>query len=125
MKLFRFDAASARPITEFGSAGAAIAPVARPGAGLVQLGCIYIAPSGHVGRHPASVPQLFLVVAGEGWVSGADGVRVPIHVGRAAFWEPGEEHESGSGSEGGMIALVLEAEALHPAELMPEDGWRP
>ena len=92
MRLFRFDAATARPITQFGSVGASIAPIARPGVGSVQLGCIYVAAGGHVGRHPASSPQLFLVVSGEGWVSGADGVRVPIRAGHAAFWEPGEEH---------------------------------
>lgn len=123
MRVFRFDAAVARPITEFSSVGASISPVARPGVGFVQLGCIYIAAGGHVGRHPAVGPQLFLVVAGEGWVSGADGVRVPVRAGQAAFWEPGEEHESGT--EQGMTALVLEAEALDPARYMVEERMRP
>ncbi|HEX6799043.1 MAG TPA: cupin domain-containing protein [Ktedonobacterales bacterium] len=123
MRIFRFDAAVARPITEFGSVGASIAPVARPGAGFVQLGCIYVAAGGCVGRHPAGEPQLFLVVAGEGWVSGADGERVPIRTGQAAFWEPGEEHESGS--EQGMAVMVLEAEALDPARYMAEERVRP
>ena len=123
MRVFRFDAAVARPIAEFGSVGASIAPVARPGVGFVQLGCIYVAPGGRVGRHPAAGPQLFLVVAGEGWVSGADGPRVPIRAGQAAFWEPGEEHESGT--EQGMTALALEAEELDPARFMPEEKVHP
>ena len=118
MKLFRFDAAVARPITQFGSAGAAIAPVARLGPGAVQLGCMHLAAGGHIGRHPASGAQLFLVVAGAGWVAGADGARVPVSAGAAAFWEPGEEHESGT--EHGLTALVLEAETLDLAALMPE-----
>ncbi len=88
----------------------------------MQLGCIYIAAGGNLGRHPASSPQLFLVVAGEGWVSGADGVRMPIRAGEAAFWEPGEGHESGS--ERGMTVMVLEAETLDPAQFMPEGGSR-
>ena len=117
MKLYRFDAAVARPITQFGSAGAAIAPITRPGPGFVQLGCIHLAPGGHVGRHPARGAQFLLVVAGDGWVAGADGTPTPIAAGQAAFWEPGEAHESGS--ERGMTALVLEAESLGPA-LMPE-----
>ncbi len=122
MRIFRFNLGVARPIAHFGSVGASIAPIARPGAGFVQLGCIYIAAGGNVGRHPAAGPQLFLVVAGEGWVSGTEGVRVPIRAGEAAFWEPGEEHESGS--EGGMTAMVLEAEALDPAQFMPEGSPR-
>ena len=120
MKIFRFDAAVARPIAEFGSVGASIAPVARPEPGFVQLGCIYVASGGCVGRHRADIPQLFLVVAGQGWVSGADGVRMPIRAGQAAFWEPGEDHESGS--EQGMTALALEAEALDPARFMVEES---
>lgn len=122
MRIFRFDPEVARPITQFGSGGASIAPIARPEPGFVQLGCMYIVAGGHIERHPASSPQLFLVVAGEGWVSGADGLRVPIRAGEAAFWEPGEAHESGS--EQGMTALVLEAEALDPAQFMPEGNPR-
>lgn len=119
MRIFRFDTAVARPIIEFGSEGASIAPIARPGQGFVQLGCIYVAAGGHVGRHRADIPQLFLVVVGEGWVSGADAERVPIRAGQVAFWEPGEEHESGS--ETGMTAMALEAEALDPARYMAEE----
>jgi quercetin dioxygenase-like cupin family protein len=118
VRILRFDAAIARPITQFGSIGASIAPIVRTSAEPLHAGCIYIAGGGSIGRHPAVGAQLFLVVAGEGWVSGVDGVRVPIHVGQAAFWEPGEEHESGSGR--GMTALTLEAEVLDPTRLMPE-----
>jgi quercetin dioxygenase-like cupin family protein len=118
VKFYRFDAAVARPITQFGSVGAAIAPVARPGPGAVQLGCMHLAAGGRIGRHPASGAQLFLVVAGAGWVAGADGARVPLNAGEAAFWEPGEDHESGT--ERGMTALVLEADEMDPAALMPE-----
>jgi quercetin dioxygenase-like cupin family protein len=54
--------------------------------------------------------QLFTVVGGSGWVSGADGEREPIRAGEAVLWQPGEEHESGS--EEGMTVLVVEAESL-------------
>jgi quercetin dioxygenase-like cupin family protein len=69
-----------------------------------------IGAGGVVGRHPAAVGQLFVVVLGAGWVSGADGVRRPIQAGEAVAWEAGEEHESGS--DEGMTALVVEAESL-------------
>ena len=71
---------------------------------------IEIAPGGVVGRHPAAAPQLFVAVRGSGWVSSGDGAREPIEAGDAVAWERGEEHESGS--DGGMTAIVVEAEPL-------------
>jgi quercetin dioxygenase-like cupin family protein len=71
---------------------------------------IEIGPGGVVGRHPAVVAQLFVVVRGTGWVSGADGLRIQISAGEAVLWEPAEEHESGS--DEGMTALVVEAEQI-------------
>lgn len=120
MRIFSFDAATARPLTAFGSAHASISPIARPG-GFVQLVCMRLEAGGVVGMHPATIPQLFLVVAGEGWVRIGDGARVPIRAGLAAFWEAGEEHESGTEAEAGMMAMVLEADQLDPAQLLRED----
>jgi quercetin dioxygenase-like cupin family protein len=71
---------------------------------------IEIGPGGVVARHPAVVAQLFVVVRGSGWVSGADGGREEIGAGDAVLWEPGEEHESGS--DQGMTALVVETDSL-------------
>jgi quercetin dioxygenase-like cupin family protein len=71
---------------------------------------IEIEPGGVVGRHPSVVAQLFVVVRGSGWVSGADGNRKAITAGEAVLWDEGEEHESGS--EEGMTVLVLESESL-------------
>jgi len=117
MKFYRFDSAVGRPLVAFGSAGAAIAPILRA-AGEVQVGCIHLAPGGGVGHHPAVGPQLFLVVAGAGWVRGEDGERRPIRAGRAAFWRDGEGHESGT--DAGMTAIVIEGPDLDPARFMPE-----
>jgi hypothetical protein len=64
----------------------------------------------HLGRHPTVLRQLFCVVSGSGWVAGADGVRHAIHVGQAALWDAGEEHDSGS--EDGMTVAVLEAPSV-------------
>ena len=65
-----------------------------------------LGPGGRIGRHPATGRQVFLVVEGEGMVSGDDRVEIPIHVGQAAVWEPGEEHETRA--DGGMTAVVSE-----------------
>lgn len=58
-----------------------------------------------LGRHPTKIWQLFMVIAGSGWVSGEDQIRYPISMGQAVLWHPGEEHDSGS--EIGMSVLIL------------------
>ena len=58
-----------------------------------------------LGRHPTKLWQLFMVVAGSGWVAGGDGVLHSISSGEAVIWHPGEEHKSGSA--GGMSVLIL------------------
>jgi quercetin dioxygenase-like cupin family protein len=78
----------------------------------VQISCMHIPAGGVVGYHQASVPQLFLVVAGEGWVRGEAPERTKVTTDYAAFWETGEWHESGS--DAGMTAIVIEGEELHP-----------
>ncbi|HEU0027538.1 MAG TPA: hypothetical protein VFQ25_10515 [Ktedonobacterales bacterium] len=118
MRLFRFDMDAGRAIHQFGSVGLTITPVARM-AGSGQAVAMWIAPGGHVGAHDAVGPQLFLVIHGAGWVEGADGARVSIRAGQAAYWEDGERHSAGS--PGGMGALVIEDLALDLAMLKPLD----
>jgi quercetin dioxygenase-like cupin family protein len=112
MKLFRFDAEVGKTIEKFGSSNAVISRVARA-AGSAQIGCMHLSENGLVGYHQAVVPQLFLVLQGEGWVTGEDRKKVPIKAGQAAFWTAGEWHESGT--ETGMTAIVIESEQLDPA----------
>jgi quercetin dioxygenase-like cupin family protein len=95
-----------RTIGQFGSAEASVLGITRSGHVVV----ISIGAGGLVGRHAAGAEQLFLVVAGSGWVSGPDGERVSVAAGEAAIWSAGEEHASGS--DEGMTALVVEAEEL-------------
>lgn len=66
-------------------------------------------PGGTIGAHDAGAAQLFVVVAGAGWATGADGVRVPVEAGQAAYWDAGERHESGTPT--GMLALVVQTDA--------------
>jgi quercetin dioxygenase-like cupin family protein len=117
MRLFRFDAAVGRPIDQFGSTQLMLSPIART-TGQVQIGCMHIGPDGVVGFHQADPAQLFLVVAGEGWVRSENPEPVPIQAGQAAFWESGEWHESGSHTD--MTAIVIESENLDPDQYMPE-----
>ena len=102
----RVELRGERQVTAPGSASARVRRLAPS----VHVVVIEVGPGGVVARHPAVVAQLFVVVSGNGWVSGADGAREGISAGQAVLWEPGEEHESGS--DEGMTALVVEAEAI-------------
>ncbi|MGE3075431.1 MAG: hypothetical protein AB7N24_16870 [Dehalococcoidia bacterium] len=70
---------------------------------------IELAPHGVLGRHEAVGDQLFLVVAGDGTVSGDNQADTRIHAGMAACWSAGEMHETRAG-EHGLVALVLEGQ---------------
>jgi quercetin dioxygenase-like cupin family protein len=108
VRLVRFDASQGREIEEFGSEAFRLAPLARVADG--QIACVRLGPGGRIGRHPAAGAQLLAVVAGDGTVSGADGVEQEIAAGVAAVWEDGEEHETRT--TGGLTAIVVEGDGL-------------
>ena len=97
------------PLTHFDSDGVRLRALVRalePVDGFA-VDVVTVAAGGRLGRHPTRLWQLYAVVSGEGWVSGADGRPEPIRAGEAVLWEPGEEH--GSGSDGGMVACVVQS----------------
>jgi quercetin dioxygenase-like cupin family protein len=114
VQIVTFRRGSTRAVPEFGSIGVTLAPLTEPlvrGAPL-QAACFRVEAGGIIGRHPATVEQLLVVIDGSGWVSGADGERRPITAGEAAFWEAGEEHETTS--DEGLTAIVIESSGLRP-----------
>lgn len=116
MRIYSFGAAHGHPITQYGSERLSITGIVRVADGDVQVGCMHLEPGGRVGAHPATTRQLFLVVRGAGWVRGPEPERTAIVADQAAFWESGEEHESGS--ETGMVALVIEGDTLDPDQFL-------
>nr|WP_237389753.1 cupin domain-containing protein [Bacillus sp. USDA818B3_A] len=75
-----------------------------------NIGFIDIEQGGIVGYHKAPVPQLFIVIQGEGWIEGEDNTRITLKSGEGVFWDKGEGHASGS--EKGLTALILQSEIL-------------
>ncbi len=122
MKLFRIDKETGMPIHHFGSKNLHITPIMRlmdkQPVQIMQAACLYLSEGGIVGGHEAPVPQFFIVIAGEGWVSGAEKVKTPIKEGQLAFWNSGEWHEVST--EKGMTAMVIESDQLEPMELLQE-----
>lgn len=105
----RIEPERGRRIDSFDSVDAWVRGVSKS---VLVVVLIDIGAGGVLGRHPAGAHQLFAVLSGSGWVSGADGERRPVSAGDIVALEPGEEHESGS--DEGMRALVVEAEELEP-----------
>ncbi|MFR9724806.1 cupin [Streptomyces sp. MS19] len=118
MEIFTFDRAE-RAVERFGSVGTHATRVATADGGPVSATCLSVAPGGTVGAHPATAPQVFLVVAGDGWVAGEDGRRVPVAAGTGVRWEAGETHSSGSEGGAGLTAIVLEG---HGLRVFPPDA---
>lgn len=119
MKLFDFSNEVGRQLTLFDSNNTVYTPLVTQD-NRVKVSCMHVAPQGVIGFHEATIDQLFLVVSGEGWVRGAEKNRTPIQAGTAAFWAAGEWHESGS--ETGMMAIVVEGKALEMSKMLIELG---
>ena len=104
MEIVRFDEEVSTPVTAFGSRFS-IGPLIGDDS-VARVEVIRMPPGGSIGRHPASASQLFAVVVGSVWVSGADGVGRTIEPGYGALWAAGEDHEAHSPS--GATAVCIE-----------------
>lgn len=117
MRIYRFDAGVGMPIIQFNSQNVVVARGVRT-INFTQSGVMHLGAGGVLGYHQAALPQLFMVIQGEGWVRGETNACVPIKPGQAAFWTKGEWHESGTAA--GMSAIVVESDSLDPTVFMQE-----
>lgn len=115
MHVIDFGSDRAVPITEYASRGAAAHPLA-DGAGEAHVYAVHPAAGGEIGPHPAGFGQLGLVVGGEGWVAGADGVRRPVRAGQGVVIGRGEVHAKGSEARCSAVMIQL-AERMPAADL--------
>lgn len=83
-----------------------------------RIGCMHLEENGVIGYHQAVVPQLLLIINGEGVVRGANDKVESVQSGDAVFWEKGEWHETKSTA--GLTAIVIESEVLTPASFMSQ-----
>lgn len=113
MQIVDFGPETARPVPDFGSEGFRVRPMLRTDESFIAW--MHLAPGGRIGRHPAVGRQIFLVVTGEGVVSGRDGVEQPIRAGQAAVWDADESHETWTPT--GLSAVVTDGAGV---TLLPE-----
>ena len=115
MKIFDFSEKVGKQITAFQSNFIMSKIVKHQGN--IHIGAMHLKENGIIGYHEAVVSQLLLIVDGEGYVCGANKEKVKVEAGQAVFWEKGEFHETST--EKGLMAIVMEAEDLERAILMP------
>lgn len=108
MKIYQFSKEAGKKITQFDSdfMMSRITLTQKP----AHIGCMYLEENGVIGYHEAVVPQLLLIVKGEGLVRGESNEFIKVHAGDAVYWEGGEWHETKS--ETGLTAIVIEGEEL-------------
>jgi hypothetical protein len=104
VRIFQFDRRE-KIIDYHGSQGLRATRIAT-GDGNVRLTCLAVEPGGVIGMHPATTPQLFLVLSGEGWTAGPDSERVPVTAGQGVRWDAGEVHTTGTDT--GLVAIAVE-----------------
>jgi quercetin dioxygenase-like cupin family protein len=113
MRIGTFAASTAALVTQFDS-NFHLAPLTERAPASVRIQVAYLAAGGRVGRHRAVAAQMFCVVAGDGWVSGADDAPLSVHAGQVAVWDAGEFHAAGTDS--GLTAVVVEGEFVPACE---------
>jgi quercetin dioxygenase-like cupin family protein len=110
MEIIRFGDDPGTPITEFASRAAKSIELAH-GDGEAHVYAIHVEAGGEIGPHTAGVGQLFVVVSGRGWVREADGPRVEVECGEAAYFSRGTVHSKGS--DHGMTAVMVQVRDLY------------
>ncbi|WP_404451814.1 AraC family ligand binding domain-containing protein [Virgibacillus necropolis] len=84
-----------------------------------NIGCMYIEENGIIGFHKAGVPQLLLIMNGEGYVRGEKEQYFQVQAGDAVFWNKDEWHETKTSI--GLTAIVIESEGLDPSSFMARE----
>jgi quercetin dioxygenase-like cupin family protein len=115
LKIYKFNKENGKKVEKYDSNLATYLKIIQTNE-VANIGCMYIDSNGVLGHHQAPIAQLFVVIQGEGWVTGEDQKRIDIKVGEAAFWEKGEWHTSGSDS--GMTAILIQSGSLNPELFM-------
>ena len=82
-----------------------------------NIGYMHLEANGIVGYHQAVVPQLLLVINGEGYVRNDEVQNIKVQPGDAVFWEKDEWHETKT--DKGLTAIVIESSELNPSLFMP------
>jgi quercetin dioxygenase-like cupin family protein len=115
MEFYKFSKDSGKKISKFNSDFVMSRIIQTEKA--TQISCMYLKENGVIGYHQAVVPQLLLIMNGEGYVRGDKEEYVKVQTGDAVFWDKDEWHETKTNT--GLTAIVIESEELNPSSFMP------
>lgn len=110
MELYKFNKENGKRISKFNSDFVMSRIIQTEK--VTHIGCMHLEENGVIGFHQAVVPQLLLVLNGEGYVCGDQKEYVKVQSGDAVFWEKDEWHETKT--DKGLTAFVIESEELKP-----------
>lgn len=114
MKIYKFDRNSGNKISKFDSDFVMSRIIQTEKT--ARIGCMYLEEKGIIGYHEATVPQLLLIMNGEGYVRGQEDEYIRVQPGDAVFWEQNEWHETKT--QKGLTAIVIESEELNQSMFM-------
>ncbi|MEG9295174.1 cupin [Mangrovibacillus sp. Mu-81] len=113
MEIYQFTKETGKKITKFNS-DFVMSRITKTEKA-AHIGCMHLDENGVIGYHQAVVPQLLLVVSGEGWVRGETDEFIKVHSGEAVYWEKDDWHETKT--DKGLTAIVIESEELDASVL--------
>lgn len=114
MEFYRFDKEVGKRISKYNSDFIMSRIIQTEKA--AHIGCMHLEANGVIGYHQAVVPQIILIVAGEGHVRGEKNEYFQVEAGDAVFWKKDEWHETKT--KNGLTAIVVESEELNPSSCM-------
>ncbi|MGY0691882.1 cupin [Virgibacillus sp. FSP13] len=92
MEFYKFNKNSGKRISNFNSDFIMSSIIQTNKA--TNIGCMYLNENGNVGYHQAAVPQLLLILNGEGYVRNEKDEYCKVYSGDAVFWEKDEWDET-------------------------------
>lgn len=105
MRIVEISPDAGRDISHHGSVGFRVLGLVRTEQVYVTL--LTLAPHGEIGRHPATVAQRLVIIAGSGAACGVDEVWHDVHIGQMIEWDAGEEHTTRAGDDG-LSGIAIE-----------------
>src|SRR5579871_349408 len=115
MRLMRFDAGIGQPA---GRGKHVITTDVACCSGQAEVSCSHFGSYDRTVYRRVLLPQLFLIVDGEGWVRNEDGMRICLQAGQAVYWETGDWYEAGTDT--GMTVFCIQNVRMKPAQLLEE-----
>ncbi len=115
MEIYHFNKETGKKVTQF-SSDFILTRIALTQKA-ANIGCMHLEENGVIGFHQAVVPQLLLIVNGEGFVRGESEEFVKVQSGDAVFWVKDEWHETKTDT--GLTAIVIQSAEFDISSLIP------